>query len=298
MRCLLLGAGGYLGQHLRAALRLQGHELSLPDPGPDGSSVRLDLAEPDSLAGIDWQVDCIYMLAGVTGTGVSFPDHRRFVHGNELSLLNVLEAVRSSPHRPRLVFPSSRLVYRGADRPLTEEASLEARTVYAANKIACEFYLRAYAQAHEVPYTILRIGVPYGNTCSADYSFGTVGSFIRQATTQRKISLYGGGAVRRSFSHVADICTALVAAGGHGALANGLFNMPGEDFSLHEVALLIAQRAGAVVETRPWPDADWRIESGSTVFDGSKLLAELPDLLRHSLAEWALGLQLDGQPQP
>lgn len=295
MRCLVLGSGGYVGQHLWAALKAAGHDATAVSRTGDVTAAKIDLAQHSALAGVDWNVDCVYMLAGVTGTSASFADFRRFVDGNEISLLNVLEAIRVSGHRPRLVFPSSRLVYRGADQPLAEDAPLEARTVYAANKIACEFYLRAYTQAHEIPHTILRICVPYGNTCSATYSFGTVGNFIRQATTQGKISLYGGGELRRSFTHIGDLCTALVQAGVNPELNNGTFNMPGEDFSLHEAATLIAAQAGAVLASSPWPAPDLRIESGSTVFDGAKLLSVLPRVLDHSLAAWCEQLELPGR---
>jgi UDP-glucose 4-epimerase len=290
MRCLVLGASGYFGRHLVAQLT-SAHEVVITIPG-GGDSERIDLTRAESFRATDWSVDCVYVLAGATGTHASFTEYRRFVECNELILLNVLEAIRSSAHRPRVVFPSSRLVYRGSAQPLTEESPLEARTVYAAGKIACEQYLQAYHHAHEIPHCILRICVPYGNTCSSAYSFGTIGAFIKQAVTVGRIGLYGDGSLRRTFTHIEDVCRVLIAAGSHAALRNGTFNVPGEDLSLRTAAELIAGFAGATVEQGAWPDADLKIESGSTVFDASRLLGVIPSVLRTDFAGWASSLNL------
>ena len=291
----MLGAAGYIGRHLVAALHSAGHQTRVHGMAQDGTAPRADLADPTSLSGLSWDVDCVFMLAGVTGTGASFPAFERYVRGNEVSLLNVLDSIRQSAHRPRVVFPSSRLVYRGADRPLIETDLLEARTVYAASKIACEFYLRAYTQAHGIPHTTLRTCVPYGNTQgSVYYSYGTVGNFIRQAQEQGRIRLYGDGGLRRSFTHVDDFCRVAQYAAQSLACANETFNVPGEDYSLREAAELVAARTGAAIECSDWPELDLRIESGSTVFDASKLLAVMPDAVTQRLADWSQQIAFRG----
>jgi len=49
MRILLVGAGGFIGRHLHAALRAAGHRVLAsarrPDPAAPGEWYRLDLAE-------------------------------------------------------------------------------------------------------------------------------------------------------------------------------------------------------------------------------------------------------------
>lgn len=287
MKCLVIGGAGYIGRHLVAALRAAGHETLMYAPGEAGDPIRKDIADPSALDEVDWAVDTVFLFAGVTGTTDSFNKFDKYLRGNEQGLLNVLDRIRHSGHRPRLVFPSSRLVYKGADHALTETATLEAKTVYAANKIACEHYLQAYANAFDIPYTIFRICVPYGNLISDQYSFGTVGNFISQAKQNGSIRLYGGGDVRRTFTHVGDLCR-LMAQGAHAAACrNQTLNIPGSDLSLREAAQLIAERFGATVEGVAWPDFDLRIESGSTVFDGSRLLALLETDLAHGFADWA-----------
>jgi len=287
MKCLVFGAGGYMGGHLAQALADAGHAVVAHARRPDAGQRGVDLSDRHALAGVDWDVDRVFLFAGVTGTAASFEDHGRFVQGNDIVLLNMLDAIRRSSFRPRLVFPSSRLVYRGADHALPETAALEAKTLYAANKISCELYLQAYANAFELPYTVFRVGVPYGNRRGTAYSYGTVGNFIQQATQAGRIRMYGDGRLRRTFTHIDDICRTLIDGATRDDFANETFNLPGEDLSLIEAAELIAARLDATIEHVPWPALDQRIESGSTVFDSRKLLARLPRAVTHQLADWA-----------
>ena len=290
MKALVLGAGGYIGRHLVHALRRQGHAVAAYHGRSGPAEGRVDITDAQALSALDWGVDAVFMLAGATGTQASFADPEAYVRANEIGLVTVLQAIRQSPHRPRVVFPSSRLVYRGADQALPENAELEARTVYAANKIACEFLLRSYSQAFDLPHTIFRVCVPYGNSQSDQYSVGTLGHFIRQATQTGRIRLYGDGSLRRTFSHIDDLCNTLARAAALPAAQNQTYNLPGEDLSLLQAAQIIASRLGAEIDFTPWPPLDLRIESGSTVFDASKLLALLPDAAPHRMASWASAL--------
>jgi UDP-glucose 4-epimerase len=297
MKCLVLGAGGYLGSHLAQALRNAGHDVrAVARTGPGGEPV--DVGDLKSLQVLDWAVDRVFMFAGVTGTTASFNQYPHFVAGNQLSLLNVLECIRQSAHRPRVVFPSTRLVYKGSEQPLPETAELEARTVYAASKIACERHLQAYANAFEIPYTVVRVCVPYGNALGGRYSYGTVGNFIQQSFDSGRIRLYGDGSLRRTFTHVEDICRAIVLGAAREDFANQVFNLPGEDLSLLQAAQLIATRLEARIELTPWPEFDQRIESGSTVFDGSRLEARLPGLVQQSFGRWVMSIPARPAPSP
>lgn len=293
MKCIVFGAGGYIGGHLTAALRAAGHVVVAHGATPDD---RVDLCDAQALQAIDWHVDRVFLFAGVTGTMVSFARFGQFVSGNELALLNVLEAIRATPHRPRVIFPSSRLVYKGADRPLKEADELEAKTVYAANKIACEFHLRAYANAFDVPHTIFRICVPFGNSLGGQYSYGTLGNFIQQATQKRCITLYGDGSLRRSFTHIDDLCDMMVLAARRDDVENETFNLPGDDLSLLEAARCVADRLGARVQTCDWPVMDKRIESGSTAFDGGKWIARTGLVPSRSLVHWASSIAPHASP--
>lgn len=264
-RIALFGGNGYLGSQLAAYFGARGTGYAVFDM-PSFDVTRSDCW--DSFKATDYST--ILFFAGMTGTEKSFVEAERFLDVNEHGLLNLI--VRLAPlgaRAPKVIFPSSRLVYTGADHLLTEDAPKEAKTVYAANKLACEYLLQAYHVRYGMPYAVVRICVPYGNIVSANYSYGTVGFFLKQAEKGGPITLYGDGSLRRTFTHVADICMAV--EGLIRSDATGIFNVGGQDMSLLDVARLVAEKKRVEISFLPWPSTARALESGSTVFNSSRL---------------------------
>lgn len=264
-RVAIFGGNGYLGSQLAAYYAAEGVEHDVLD------MPSFDVARAECWSSFKpTDYSAILFFAGMTGTEKSFIEAGQFFDVNECGLLNLL--TRLAPlgaQAPKIIFPSTRLVYRGSEEPLTEDAPKEAKTVYAANKLACEYLLQAYHVRYGIPYAVVRICVPYGNLVSSDYSYGTIGFFLKQAEQGGPISLYGDGTQRRTFTHVRDVCVAVMHLMRNGA--NGIFNVGGGNYSLVEVARLIAQKKGVDVAFVPWPDVAQRLESGSTCFDSTKL---------------------------
>ena len=273
MKCAVIGGKGFIGKHLVYYLQREGHQVASYDivESEEQGYSRIDMTDANSVASMDLDVDCVFMFAGLTGTYAGFDAYEKYVAINELALLNLLDAIRKSAYRPKVIFPSTRLVYKGVDKPLKEEGEKESKTIYAANKIACEGYLQAYHDSFDIPYTVFRICIPYGNLLNNDYSFGTVGFFIKQAKLGKDITLYGGGTIKRTFTHMEDLCYQVI----EGAFADGsngeVYNVGGETLSLHDAAEIIAGKYGVKVTAVPWPERDLRIESDHTYFDDTKI---------------------------
>lgn len=273
-KCAIIGSKGYIGKHFEYYLKQEGNEVVCYDMIESGESNyhRCDLTNLESIRStIDLKVDYIFMFAGLTGTYVSFDKANLFVNSNEMGLINLLNYIRESVYRPKIIFPSTRLVYKGADRALKEEDEKEAKTIYAVNKIACENLLYAYRANFDIPYTIFRICVPFGNMFSDDYSFGTIGFFIRQALIDRCITLYGDGLIKRTFTSMHDLCKQIVEVGMRKLSDGEIYNVGGCTYSLRKAAEIIANYYKAEVSFIPWPERDLKMESGSTYFDSSKI---------------------------
>lgn len=290
-RYAVLGVNGYLGRHLAAHLRAEGHAVVGYDLQPscavNGIPYHaLDVVEASQWEAVATELDAIYVFSGLTGTHLGFEDYARYLAVNELGMLHLLDLLRRRSHKPRIVFPSSRLIYRGQPEPLPEDAPKESKTIYAANKLAAEGFLQAYHAAFGIPYTVFRICVPYGNRWKGPYSYGTTGTFIRMAREQNAITLFGDGSLRRTFSHVQDICVQIQACANRPETNAQAYNVAGESFSLQQVAEWIAERFGARVLHAPWPEREAAIESGDTVFDDAKIRALVPAPLRFTLRDW------------
>lgn len=273
-RVAIIGSKGFIGRHLVWYLKekkgIIAEQYDIVDAQEDHYH-KLNLLDKDAVANMDFNVDYIFIMTGITGTNVGFDKYEQFVDINEIALLNLLDAIRKSMYRPKVVFPSSRLVYKGIDRPLMEDDAQDCRTVYAANKIACEGYLKAYRYAFDIPFAIFRICVPYGNMLDNDYSFGTVGFFLKKASAGEDITLFGGGTIKRTFTHLYDISYQMV-EGAFKEDSNGnIYNVGGETYSLHDAAEVFTKKYGTRLVSVSWPEADLRIETDHTYFDDSRI---------------------------
>lgn len=278
----VIGANGYIGKHIVSYLQrhydvnVDSYDIVAECDLPNYHKV--DLTDKESIKGLNLDLDYIFMFAGLTGTYNGFNEYQKFISINELGLLNLLDAIKNSEYRPKVIFPSTRLVYKGVDKSLKEDDLKECKTIYAANKLACEGYLQAYHDSFDIPYTIFRICLPYGNLLSTDYSFGTVGFFIRQAKAGKDITLYGGGNIKRTFTHMEDLCYQIIEGSFHHESNGQTYNVGGETLSLHDAAEIIAAKYGAKVTEIPWPERDLRIESSHTYFDDTKIRSLLRNM--------------------
>jgi len=153
-KAIVFGANGFLGQNLIYWLLENKFEVLAVDRSDSFTNTNLSENENFSFIEADLTIkeevedipmesaDVLYILAALTGTKVGFEEYSSFVIANEILLLNILNTYREKKAKGRLVFPSSRLVYKGKkDVLLKEDSEKEAKTVYAANKIAGELYL-------------------------------------------------------------------------------------------------------------------------------------------------------------
>lgn len=287
-KCAIIGSKGYIGKHLEYYLKQKKNDVVCYDvvESEDVNYHRCDLTDFESVRRIiDLKVDYIFMFAGLTGTYVGFDKANIFVNVNEMGLINLLNCIRESKYRPKIIFPSTRLIYKGADKALKEDDEKETKTIYAVNKIACENLLYAYRQNFDILYTIFRICVPFGNMFSDDYSFGTIGFFIRQASNDRRITLYGDGSIKRTFTSMHDLCKQIVEVGMERVSDGEIYNIGGHTYSLRNAAEIIASYYKAEISFISWPERDLKMESGSTYFDSSKIERVMGKIVFESLEE-------------
>jgi UDP-glucose 4-epimerase len=289
----VLGANGYIARNLIYVLKrdypdfelaLYGREKQFVDG--EGNYCVIDMTDAESVKSIDLDVDIVFMFVGRTGSANGFDEYDSFIDINERTLLNLLSEYRRQRSKARIIYPSTRLVYKGKTGAQKEDAEKEFKTVYAINKFACEQFLEQFHRVYDVQYTILRVCIPYGTLIPEASSYGTAEFMLAKATKGENISLYGDGSVRRTLTYMDDLCVTMIKAAVSESCANDVFNVGGEDYSLKEMAEQIAQKYGVGVDYVPWPDVALKIESGDTVFDSSKLDSLIGSYTNSRFTDW------------
>lgn len=293
MKFAIIGANSYIARNVLYVLK-QTHsdvEIKLYDHAEsqkDGAEnyTQIDVFDAESVKKIDMACDVIFMFVGKTGSANGFDNFNTFIDVNERSLLTVLNEYRRQSSKAKIIFPSTRLVYKGKPGPQKEDAEKEFKTIYAINKFACEQYLMQYHRVYDVQYCIFRICIPYGTLIPNASSYGTAEFMLSKAKKGENISLYGDGSQRRTLTYMGDLCKTLIAGAKDPRCINDVFNIGGEDYSLKEMAELIAPKYGVSVEYVPWPKVAEKIESGDTVFDDSKLRALIGETTKSKFVDW------------
>lgn len=274
----IIGANSYIARNLIHYIRTNvlDAELALYDITEQHIDdqkpyQQVNVLDRNEVKKIDFSCDVAFVFTGKTGSLDSFEYYDNFILINEIGLLNIIQEYRKQKSKAKIIFPSTRLVYCGKEMALKENAEKEFLTVYAINKYACEQYLKMYHNLYGIDYCILRICVPYGTMVRGASSYGTAEFMLSKAKRGQDIVLYGSGCQRRTITFIEDLSKILYWASGSEKCINDIYNVGGEDYSLQEMAEKIAAAYGVRVKFQEWPKEAKIIESGSTVFDSSKL---------------------------
>jgi UDP-glucose 4-epimerase len=292
MKAAVIGANGYIGKHLAFYLQQQGWRVQgygrEPQTHPSlAGYTLLDVSDKAQYSQFDTDIDFVFYFAGLTGTFRAYDEYEKYIDVNEMGLLHLLDTIRIRQSKARIIFPSTRLVYKGVPGlPLKEDAGKEFKTIYALTKWFGEQVLQQYALYFNIPFTVFRICVPYGNLLSDAYSYGTTGFFLSKAKAGQPVTLYGNGKQQRTFTHVADICSQVYKGILHPGSVNRVFNIGGETFSLKEIADKIALKFNVNAQMVPWPVTDEKMESGDTIFDDGLLRQLVTGPLQYNFNEW------------
>lgn len=289
----IIGANSYIARNFIKLLDRDNYIVKLYDRAGSHldlteSYTSVDLNSKESIRQIDFNCDFIYIFTGKTGTSQGFSDYSTFIDVNEKILLNILTAYCENKSQAKIIFPSTRLLYKGnSNQKLNETSEYEFKTIYAMNKFACENYLKMYNEIFGVKYCIFRICVVYGTAVNNTNSYGTLEFFINQAKSGKDINIYGDGSQKRTFIHIDDLCKILLIGGINGKCLNDVYNIGGgDDLSIAYVASEIANLYGVNINYIEWPELSRKIESGDTVFDSKKLDNILNYNYKHKFKTW------------
>ena len=299
-RVLILGAAGFIGRHLSAALLTCGAYLTLSATTVRSFSAMLsqsdqvthvicDVRDGVSVRAAVMEQEVVFNLAGRSGSVGSVLQPELDAHVNLLGALAVLEAVRLYSPSTKIVFPSSRLVYGRTDRlPVSEETPLMPTTPYGVHKLAAELHHLNYGHLLGLRTTALRISIPFGaHLYVSARDYGVANRFVQLAVQDQPLPIYSPGCQLRDYVYVDDLVSALGLVGATEVSDGRVYNVgSGEGVALADFARLVVAEAGrGRLEFRDWPEISLAVETGDFVADINRIRSELGWAPRVSLRE-------------
>lgn len=234
-RILVLGAGGFIGTRLCAALVAEGCAVTGFGRGERPAAlaglaglgwVRGDFADRALLRRTLTGCRAAVHLVGATAPAGAGTDPVAELRDELAAGVGFLEAVREAGVG-RVVFASSGgTVYGPAGPgPVPETAPTDPLCAYGIVKLAFEKYLALHRHLHGLDHRILRIANVFGEGQRVRRQQGVIAAFMTAAVEGRPLEVWGDGSVVRDYVYIGDVVDALVRAVRLPAVAHRVVNI-------------------------------------------------------------------------
>jgi UDP-glucose 4-epimerase len=296
-RVVVTGGSGFIGSHVVDALIEAGHQVTVLDhrSRPHREDVGfedIDLMDLSSTLAATRDAEHIFHLAAVSNVNYAYKYPVYTTALNVLGTAHILEAARING-AVRVYLASTVWVYNGTPdgQPLEETVPFYlngAGHIYTSSKMACEMICHNYQQLYGVPFTILRLGIPYGPRMREELLIPT---FIKKALEGHPLTVAGTGSQFRKFIYVRDLAEAHVLAMREAA-KNQTYNLEGpRRITVLEVARVIRANIGdhvriEFVPERPGDFGGKEVAAGKALRElGWKPAVEFEEGVRRTV-EW------------
>ncbi len=252
MRVGVTGGSGFIGSHVVDALAAAGHEARVIDPRcphrPDVDHRAADVLDEAAVVEATAGLDALFHLAAVADVNDVVRDPVAAVDLNVGGTARVLEAARRNGIG-RVILASTVWVYSSTATPEPTEVDESApfslgaaRHVYTSSKLAAEMLCHDYWNQYQLPYTILRYGIPYGPRMRPSL---VISIFVRKALASESLTVAGDGSQHRKFVYVEDLARAHVLVL-DGRAANQTYNLDGrENITVLRIAETVLRLTGS-----------------------------------------------------
>jgi UDP-glucose-4-epimerase GalE len=308
MNVIVTGSAGYIGGQTALLLKDSGHSVYGIDRRTpprhlvdvcDGF-LREDFASDAALSWIiSKQPNAIIHCAGTSLVGPSMQDPAEYYNNNVVKTLRLLDVVRRSLPRCKVIFSSSAATYGNPVLDACNEVDpCLPISPYGESKLMIDIMLESYRQAYNLNYVSFR----YFNACGADPkgrhgqepgATHLIARFLEATRDDGQFRVYGDnyptadGTCIRDYVHVADIAQAHVLALSPTVPA-GIYNLgSNQGFSVIQVM----KQAKTIIGKTPYIGVEGRREGDPPVLTAcadkfNKLVHwrnfELDDMIQHA----------------
>jgi UDP-glucose 4-epimerase len=264
-KALVTGGAGFIGSHVAELFLAKGFDVTIVDDLSSGKRENIPDQARFHEIGVNstefaqlvrgGAFDVVIHLAGQMDVRKSVADPIADATINILGTLNLMEALRQSDAKSRVVFTSTGgVIYGDFNKPPNVETfPKDPESPYAIAKLSIELYLAYYGRVHNMDSIALRLGNVYGPRQDPNGEAGVVAIFCGRILDKRPLTIFGNGLQTRDYVYVSDVARAVWLAATKPLpekerLDARAFNIgTGEGTSVLEVAKLLQATARTVV---------------------------------------------------
>lgn len=226
----VLGANGFIGQHLTLALAKQDqnrtvrafgfytdNEIDNPNH-PFAAYQNIEIIRGDFLNSHDVEsvvegAEYVFHLVSTTTPATSAKDPFIDIDTNLRGSIELFQLCAKHGVK-RVIFPSSGgTVYGNAEASvINEETVPRPVSPYGITKLCIENYLRFFKVSHGLDYVIYRIANPYGPGQNIKGEQGVIPIFINKLLSEKPLTVYGDGHMVRDYIYISDLIEMIMAS--------------------------------------------------------------------------------------
>lgn len=266
MKILVTGGAGFIGSHIADAFIAHGHQVTIIDNLVTGRREnvnaraafhQIDIGDAGVAEIFErGQFDAVCHHAAQMDVRRSVVDPRYDAEVNILGTLNLLQQCQNTGVKKFLFASTGGAIYGEQVRfPADEEHPTWPASPYGISKLACEKYIRFFAQTYGLRYVFLRYANVYGPRQNPHGEAGVVAIFSMRLLKGEQAVINGDGKQTRDYVFVGDVVRANLLALNYPE--NDYFNIgTGIETDVNTIYQRLNEAAGAGMSERHGPAKD------------------------------------------
>ena len=259
MRVLVTGGAGFIGSHVVEAALEAGHSVAVIDDfstglqenaNPRARLYQISVTDHEAVEKVFAQErpQVVSHHAAQVNVRRSMANPALDARVNVLGTINLL-GLSAKYEVSRFIFASTCAVYSEPTYlPMDESHPIAPQSAYGTSKYSAETYVKLFAGAHGLRFTIFRYGNVYGPRQNPKGEAGVVAIFAGQILAGVQPTIFGDGAKTRDYVFVQDIVKANLIAM-EGEREDDTFNLSGgREVSDLEIFKAVREATGVQVE--------------------------------------------------